>query len=156
MKNTVILFIIGLFLIGTSCKKSLSPEEQHEKDIEIIKEYIADKNLTAQETYSGLHYVVNTLGTGNHPFANDNVTVRYKGYTTDGSIFDQSKEEGITFNLQQVIKGWTEGIPKFKEGGKGILLIPSNLAYGEKGSGSGSIKPNTVLIFEVDLLTIVE
>src|SRR5690554_1054313 len=145
MKNTVILFIIGLFLIGTSCKKSLSPEEQHEKDIEIIKEYIADKNLTAQETYSGLHYVVNTLGTGNHPFANDNVTVRYKGYTTDGSIFDQSKEEGITFNLQQVIKGWT-----------GILLIPSNLAYGEKGSGSGSIKPNTVLIFEVDLLTIVE
>jgi FKBP-type peptidyl-prolyl cis-trans isomerase FkpA len=154
MKNTLLFISIGFIFLGTSCKKSLSPEEQLEKDIKEIKEYIADNNLSAQQTTSGLHYVINDLGTGNYPFANDNVTVRYKGYTTDGSVFDQSEEEGITFNLQQVIQGWTEGIPKLKEGGKGILLIPSKLGYGEKGSGS--IDPNTVLIFDVDLLTIVE
>ena len=154
MRNSLLFLVIGLAFIATSCKKSLTPEEQFQKDIKIIKEYIADKNLSAQETNSGLHFVINEVGTGNLPYANDNVTVRYKGYTTDGSVFDQSDEEGITFNLQQVIKGWTEGIPKFREGGKGVLLIPSKLAYGEKGAGS--IKPNTVLIFDVDLLTIVE
>nr|WP_299205993.1 FKBP-type peptidyl-prolyl cis-trans isomerase [uncultured Brumimicrobium sp.] len=148
------LLMIGFLMIGSACKKELSLEEQLEKDIEIIKEYIADQNLTALETSSGLHYVINELGTGNHPLSNDNVTVRYKGYTTNGNVFDQSDAGGATFNLQQVIKGWTEGIPKFKEGGKGILLIPSKLGYGEKGGGS--IPPNTVLIFEVDLLTIVQ
>jgi len=154
MKNIFSFLLIGIFFLGSSCKKSLSTEEQFELDIKIIKEYIADKGLDAIETNSGLHYVVNELGAGNYPFSNDNVTVRYIGYTTDGKVFDQSKAEGITFNLQQVIKGWTEGIPKFKEGGKGVLLIPSKLAYGEKGSGS--IKPNTVLIFDVDLLTIIQ
>jgi len=154
MRNIILLFAVGLFLTGTSCEKELSPEEQYKKDLEIIQNYIAEHNLDAQKTPSGLHFVVHTLGTGNHPYANDNVRVRYKGYTTDGKVFDQSEPEGIVFNLQQVIKGWTEGIPKFKEGGKGILLIPSKLAYGEKGAGS--ISPNTVLIFDVDLLTIVQ
>src|SRR5690554_653428 len=154
MKNILLILTAGIFLLGSSCKKSLSPEEQFDRDIEIIKEYIANNNLNAKETNSGLHYVVHDLGTGNYPYANDDVTVRYKGYTTNGAVFDQSEAEGITFNLQQVIKGWTEGIPKFKEGGKGVLLIPSKLAYGEKGSGS--IKPNTVLIFDVDLLTIIQ
>lgn len=137
------------------CKdKSLSPSEQLEKDTNEIKEYISTNNLTAKQTGSGLFYVINKEGTGNFPEANADVTVRYKGYTTDGSVFDQSEEEGFTFNLQEVIKGWTEGIQKFKEGGKGILLVPSKLAYGKQGSGS--IKPNTVLIFDVELLTIVE
>jgi len=129
-------------------------KEQLEKDIKIIKEYIADKNLKAQETDSGLHYVINEEGVGNYPYANDDVTVRYKVYTTDGAVFDESSEEGVTFNLQQVIKGCTEGIPKLKEGGKGVLFIPSQLAYGEKGSGV--IKPNTVVVFDFELLKIVE
>ncbi|HLV42615.1 MAG TPA: FKBP-type peptidyl-prolyl cis-trans isomerase [Brumimicrobium sp.] len=154
MKKSFLLLLSSVLLFGTSCKKNLSPEEQFEKDIKIIKEYIADKSLNAEETNSGLHYVVLDEGTGNFPYSNDDVTVRYKGYTTNGNVFDQSDEEGITFNLQQVIKGWTQGITKFKEGGKGILLIPSKLAYGEKGAGS--IKPNTVLIFDVDLLMIVD
>lgn len=152
--NKIILFAsIGLLLLGTACEKTLSKEEQLEKDIEKIKEYISNKGLDAQETESGLHYVIESEGTGNHPTSQDDVTVRYKGYTLEEEVFDQSEEEGITFNLQQVIQGWTEGIPKFKEGGKGILLIPSKLAYGD--SGSGSIEPNTVLIFDVELLTIV-
>lgn len=154
MKNIITLLILGMTMTFMSCEKKLSPEEQYVKDIDAIKEYIAKNNLDATETESGLHYVIEDLGTGNYPDATDEVVVRYKGYTLDGSVFDQSDEEGISLSLQQVIKGWTEGIPKFKEGGKGILLIPSNLAYGDKGSGP--IKPNTVLAFDIALLTIVD
>lgn len=148
------VYFIMLSSVFFACNKGLSPEEQMEEDITIIKQYIADNNLNAQETSSGLHYVINDLGTGNYPVSSDDVRVRYKGYFTDGDVFDESDAAGITFNLQGVIEGWTEGIPKFKEGGDGILLIPSALAYGE--SGSGSIPPNTVLIFDVELLDIVE
>lgn len=155
MRNQGLFLFVGSLLLLIGCNhKSLSPEEQLEKDTNEIKEYISTHDLSAERTPSGLFYVINKKGTGNSPAANDNVTVRYKGYTTDGNVFDKSDEEGLTFNLKKVIQGWTEGIQKFNEGGKGILLVPSKLAYGEQGSGS--IKPNTVLIFDVELLTIVE
>lgn len=152
MKKIITLLICSIIILGSSCKKKLSHEEQMEKDQEIIEKYISDNGLDAQKTSSGLHYVVDDLGTGNFPNSNDDVTVRYKGYFTDGAVFDQSNSEGITFNLQQVIVGWTEGIPKFKEGGNGILIIPSALAYGP--DGNSSIPPNTVLVFDVSLLEI--
>lgn len=148
----MILFACLFILMGSACDKKNSPEEQMEEDQEIIVNYINDNNLDAEKTASGLHYVILDQGTGNYPNANDDVTVRYKGYFTDGSVFDQSDNAGITFNLQQVIAGWTEGIPKLKEGGEGILLIPSALAYGP--DGNSSIPPNTVLIFDVTLLDI--
>lgn len=152
MKRTILLFA-GLFiLLYSACNKKNSPEEQMEEDQEIILNYINDNNLDADKTASGLHYVILDQGTGNYPNVNDDVTVRYKGYFTDGSVFDQSDNAGITFNLQQVIAGWTEGIPKLKEGGEGILLIPSALAYGQ--DGNSSIPPNTVLVFDVTLLDI--
>ncbi|MDX1652478.1 MAG: FKBP-type peptidyl-prolyl cis-trans isomerase [Brumimicrobium sp.] len=150
MKNIFIVCLIPLIIFG--CKKKISPEEQLEEDIKIIEKYIADNNLSATKTSSGLHYVITEVGTGNHPTQTDDVTVRYRGYYVDNTTFDQSEELGVTFNLQQVIQGWTEGVPKLKEGGSGILLIPSGLAYGEKGSGP--VPPNTVLIFEIDLLDI--
>jgi FKBP-type peptidyl-prolyl cis-trans isomerase FkpA len=152
MKRKVALLLGLSILLMSSCNKKLSPEEQMEKDQEIITKYISDNNLDAQKTTSGLHYVITDLGTGNFPSATDDVTVRYKGYFTDKSVFDESDNAGITFNLQQVIPGWTEGIPKLKEGGDGILLIPSALAYGP--DGNSSIPPNSVLIFDVTLLDI--
>lgn len=154
MKKIFAFLLLGVAVSFMSCEKKLSSEEQFAKDIELIKEYIVEHNLEAEETFSGLHYVIEDIGTGNHPAPTDKVLVRYKGYKLDGSVFDESGPDGISFNLQQVIKGWTEGIPKLKEGGKGILLIPSKLAYGDKGSGP--IKPNTVLAFDVALLTIVD
>ncbi|MEX2484291.1 MAG: FKBP-type peptidyl-prolyl cis-trans isomerase [Brumimicrobium sp.] len=153
MKKSNLIWLLGSFLtIAFACNKELSQEEQFEKDIEIIEKYISDKNLTAEKTSSGLYYVIDDLGTGNHPSSTDDVTVRYKGYFTDGKVFDESNAEGITFNLQQVIKGWTEGIPKFKEGGDGKLLIPSKLGYGSEGNSS--IPPNSVLLFDISLLDI--
>ncbi|PWH87089.1 FKBP-type peptidyl-prolyl cis-trans isomerase [Brumimicrobium oceani] len=154
MKKILLLASLGMLVFTTSCEKSLSTEEQFDEDIKEIEEYISKNKLDAVRSSTGLYYVINELGTGHHPEANDNVRVRYKGYTTDGAVFDQSDEDGISFNLQGVIKGWTEGIQYFKEGGKGVLLIPSKLGYGE--SGSGPIAPNTVLVFDVELLTIVE
>ncbi len=120
-------------------------------ETEILK-YINDNNLEAQKSNSGLYYVIQQQGEGTHPASNSDVTVKYKGFYTNGNIFDESDEEGITFNLQQVIAGWTEGITYFKEGGKGILLIPSRLAYGS--FDTRGIPGGSVLIFEIELIEI--
>ena len=146
--------LIFSLIVLSSCNKSLSEEEQFDEDVSLIKEYIADNELDAMSTESGLYYTIDKLGTGNFPNANNEVTVRYKGYFLDGGVFDQSDEFGISFNLQNVIQGWTEGIPLYKEGGEGILLVPSKLGYGKQGKGS--VPPNTVMIFEVKLLEIVD
>ncbi len=150
MKKIGIILVIA---IVAGCNKGPSPEEQLTEDISIIQEYVDKKGWSATKTASGLHYVVDVQGAGNQPAPDDDVKVRYTGYFTNDEQFDQSDESGVTFNLQQVIQGWTEGIPKFKEGGKGKLLIPSALAYGEEGNSS--VPPNTVLIFDVELLEIV-
>lgn len=150
----VFSILIMSLIVLTSCNKSLSEEEQFDKDISLIKEYIADNNLDAMSTDSGLYYTIDKLGTGNFPNANNKVTVRYKGYFLDGGVFDQSDEFGIPVNLQNVIQGWTEGIQLYKEGGEGLLLVPSKLGYGKQGKGS--VPPNTVMIFEVKLLEIVD
>jgi len=114
--------------------------------------YIEANDLMAERSASGLYYVINELGTGATPTPSSNVTVAYRGYFTNGSTFDESPPEGISFNLNQVIPGWTEGITYFKEGGNGILLIPSRLGYGDRGRGS--IPGGAVLIFDIDLRSV--
>lgn len=107
-------------------------------------------------TPSGLQYEVVKKGTGTvSPLATDKVKVHYHGTNIDGSVFDSSVERGqpITFGLNQVIKGWTEGVQLMHVGDKYKFFIPSELAYGER-SPSPKIKPNAVLIFEVELLEI--
>ena len=91
-------------------------------------------------------------GEGAHPGITSNVKVKYKDFYTNGSVFDESDDNGITFNLQQVIAGWTEGITYFKEGGKGILLVPSRLAYGPLDTRG--IPGGSVLIFEIELIEV--
>jgi len=95
------------------------------------------------------------MGDGPKPAATDQVKVHYTGKTLDGEIFDSSVQRGepITFGLNQVIKGWTEGLQLMPVGSKFMLFIPSDLAYGEQGAG-GMIKPGATLIFEVELLDI--
>jgi len=108
-------------------------------------------------TASGLKYLVLSKGTGVHAELNKNVEVHYTGYLLDGKVFDSSVERGdpIEFILGagQVIKGWDEGIALMNVGDKLRLIIPSNLAYGEKGAGN-AIPPNSTLIFDVELLSI--
>lgn len=109
----------------------------------------------AVTTPSGLKYIVIKDGTGAMPAATSNVKVHYTGMLLDGKIFDSSVQRGepIDFPLNQVIKGWTEGVQLMKEGAKYKFYIPSNLAYGERGAG-GVIPPNADLIFEVELLKV--
>jgi FKBP-type peptidyl-prolyl cis-trans isomerase FkpA len=143
--------LLILIFCFSSCGKKKA-KEQAATDEAIILAYISDHNLTASATGSGLYYVINTPGTGASCTSNSQVRVAYRGYLTNGEVFDESPAAGIEFGLSGVIKGWTEGIPYFKEGGDGILLIPSALGYGT--SGTSGIPPNTVLIFDVELIDV--
>jgi FKBP-type peptidyl-prolyl cis-trans isomerase FklB len=104
---------------------------------------------------SGLQYKIIKAGSGKTPNAMDSVTVNYSGTLIDGTEFDSSIKRGqpATFQVNGVIPGWTEALQLMKEGAKWQLFIPSNLAYGERGAG-GTIGPNAVLIFEVELISI--
>ena len=107
-------------------------------------------------TSSGLQYEVVTEGSGDKPSVADVVLVHYRGATIDDAVFDSTYESGgpIEVPLDRVIPGWSEGLRMMREGGKAILYIPPNLAYGENGAGK-AIGPNTVLVFDIDLLGIV-
>ena len=108
-------------------------------------------------TERGLQYQVITEGTGAKPTETDKVKVHYTGTLLDGTKFDSSLDRGepAEFGVNQVIKGWTEGLQIMPVGSKYIFWIPSELAYGERGAGR-DIKPNSVLKFEVELLEIVK
>lgn len=107
-------------------------------------------------TASGLQYEVLTKGTGaKNPSATDTVEVNYEGKLLDGKIFDSSYQRGesISFPLNRVIAGWTEGVQLMTEGAKYRFYIPSELAYGTHGAGR-DIGANATLIFDVELIKI--
>jgi FKBP-type peptidyl-prolyl cis-trans isomerase FkpA len=147
MKN-VLSAVLFLVLFISCSKENVDYVSKNEQE---IKDYISKNNLTAKRSDTGLYYVINELGDGTQPTAASNVTVAYKGYFTNGTVFDQNAV-GATFGLNQVIKGWTEGIPYFKTGGNGMLLVPSHLGYGN--SGRGPIPGGAVIIFDVKLLSV--
>ena len=106
---------------------------------------------------SGLQYEIIKVGTGSKPTADDKVKCHYHGTTIDGKVFDSSVERGepTEFPVNGVIPGWTEALQLMPVGSKWKLYIPAALAYGERGAGA-DIKPNSALIFEVELLEIVK
>lgn len=153
MKYGILILVFTLFI---SCKNDdttfKEPVDYTAQNEEEIKDFIEKNNLTALKSESGLYYVINDEGNGIRPTTTSDVIVAYKGYFTDGNTFDESDANGISFNLQQVIAGWTEGITYFKEGGNGILLVPSRLGYGN--NGRQSIPGGAVLIFDINLLSV--
>jgi len=108
-------------------------------------------------TNSGLQYEDIVEGAGESPGPDDTVLVNYKGTTLDGHVFDSTYESGqpMKIPLNRVIPGWSEGLQLMKEGGKAKLYLPPGIAYGDNGSG-GVIGPNAVLIFEVELVSVVK
>lgn len=113
------------------------------------------KKAGVKTTASGLQYKVIKPGDGPKPKATDKVKVNYKGTLIDGTVFDSSYKRGkpVTFPLNRVIKGWTEGLQLMPVGSTYRFFVPSDLAYGARGAG-GVIGPNATLIFDVELLSI--
>ncbi|HET6244599.1 MAG: FKBP-type peptidyl-prolyl cis-trans isomerase [Bacteroidetes bacterium] len=145
----IILLLLTLFVF-CACKKNVKTQAQ--VDDEKIIAYLEKNSLNATKTESGLYYIIDSIGTGISPSSSSTVTVAYKGYFVDEKVFDQSNSSGIKFNLSQVILGWTEGVPYFRKGGKGRLLIPSALGYGNQARNG--IPASSVLIFDIHLIDV--
>lgn len=129
-----------------------------DQNLKIGQEFLAKVKQQAGviELPSGLLYKIITPGDSKlKPAATDTVVVHYTGSLIDGKVFDSSKNHGkpITFPLNRVIPGWTEGVQQIGKGGTIMLFIPSNLAYGEAGAGN-SIPGNSTLIFEIELIDV--
>ena len=129
---------------STSCQK-----DQNKEDREIIENYISEHKLNAVEyENTGLFYVIEKAGGSQHPTKYSEITINYKGYLTNGSVFDSNKN--IILDLNRLIVGWQLGIPLIGESGTIKLLIPSAMAYGT--ISKPNIPANSVLIFDIDLL----
>lgn len=145
-----------LFLVSfAGCEKDKAPTygtaEQVKIDDDIIKNYLTENNKEATSHSSGIYYEIIVEGTGGHPNVNSTVEVKYKGYFTNHVVFDETTGSKTFVNaLSELIVGWQIGIPLLQKGGKGVLYVPSYLAYGSRGQGS--IPPNTVLIFDIELI----
>jgi len=155
MKYVVLVIVFALaifFFTKNSNNKKLAIE-----NTAIANDFLA-KNKSLEnvvETSSGLQYQVLEKGEGTeHPTATSKVTVHYHGTLLDGSVFESTVEGGnpISFGLNQVINGWTEGVQLMVVGDKFKFFIPSNLAYGN--STSGKIKAGSLIMFEITLLEI--
>lgn len=135
-------------------ERTANAEAAKTKGAEFLKKNAGKEGVKTTE--SGLQYEVLTAAKdGKSPSAEDKVTVHYRGTLLDDTEFDSSYGRGqpVTFQLNRVIAGWTEGVQLMKTGEKFKFYIPSELAYGERGAG-GKIGPNETLIFEVELLEI--
>lgn len=156
--------IIGKFQQVMMAKRQAEMQKTMAENAKLGEKHAADgkafldenkKKEGVQATASGLQYKVLKEGEGgDKPKETDQVTVHYKGNLLDGSEFDSSykRNEPASFKLNEVIKGWTEGVQLMKTGSKYQFWIPSNLAYGEQGRPG--IPPNAMLTFEVELLAI--
>lgn len=133
-------------------EKSMKSKENKDKGLAFLAENKTKAGV--METPSGLQYKIITPGLGDFPKASDEVTVHYTGTLMDGTVFDSSVKNGkpVTFPLSGVIPGWTEGVQLIKPGGKMMLYIKSDLAYGDREVGP--IPAGSLLIFEIELLSI--
>ena len=152
-KYLSIILVLALF----SCQKPSSKKEQDvaETQSTTIPVPVVDQKIT---TPTGLNYIDKVIGTGKTPQKGDKVKVHYTGTLEDGTKFDSSRDRNQPFEfplgLGRVIKGWDEGIATMKEGGKRKLIIPPELAYGSRNIGT--IPPNSILFFDVELIEVVE
>lgn len=147
MKYFISLLLLVTFISCDSDDDAMPNLNQTDAD---ITQYIDSNNLDAEKTNSGVYYVINEQGPGKKPNKDAYVTLKYTGKLLDGTIFDLSKEEGVTLDLLNVIPGFSEGITYFNEGSKGTIIIPPSLAFGNSGV-SNLVPGGAVVVFDVEV-----
>jgi FKBP-type peptidyl-prolyl cis-trans isomerase FkpA len=152
------LYPFLLIFLLSSCSSSGSIEEVELIDYDALNEteiqnYLSQNNLNPQKSSSGLYYIITDEGIGNTPTILSNVKVDFKGYNTSGVIFEESPDEGIDFNLNDLIIGFSEGVTYLKENGKATLIIPSKIGYPPNLRSSHPLG-GKVIIFDVKLIKI--
>lgn len=152
----IAILVIALLILAGAAVLVFMTSQNKQAENNLTAAGLPDtSNLTT--TASGLQYKDVTVGSGTEAKEGDTVSVHYTGWLTDGTKFDSSVDRGQPFSFPlgagSVIPGWDEGVAGMKEGGKRILVIPSNLGYGTSGA-PGVIPPNATLIFEVELLDV--
>lgn len=153
----IIIAAVVIVLVVLWYQRSTHDRQAAAVNADTGKAFLAQNQKAAGvvTTASGLQYLVLVEGTGTeHPIATDKVLVHYHGTLLDGTVFDSSvdREQAVEFRLNQVIKGWTEGLALMTVGQKNRLFIPAELAYGNRSSGP--ISAGSTLIFDVELLAI--
>jgi FKBP-type peptidyl-prolyl cis-trans isomerase len=151
--NEDAIVILNTYFTNVQERKAKATLEEGQK---FLEENAKREGVIVDST--GLQYMVIVEGAGPKPKAENKVRVHYRGTLIDGTEFDSSfgRGEPAEFKLNQVIRGWTLGLQKMSVGSKYMLYIPTELGYGERVRPGGVIKPNSALIFEVELLDILE
>jgi FKBP-type peptidyl-prolyl cis-trans isomerase FkpA len=152
-KILVLSFILSLTLGSCTKNDDFDPAKQAELDEAIIVKFVADNKITAIKHSSGVYYQILSPGSGSVTYtANTKVTTKYTGRLLNGSVFDQTTTQALTFPLGNVIVGWQIGVPLIQKGGKIRLIIPSQYAYGR--NPAGQIPANSVLDFDIELVDV--
>jgi FKBP-type peptidyl-prolyl cis-trans isomerase FkpA len=163
-----LVVFVGL-LLTQSCKTQSAIEAEilsNREDI-IIKEYLTEKKITAEKLPSGMYYQRLQQGTGDKPSIGDTAVVHYTGNIIYSYVFDSSRFRdtpfefrlGVSSGTGGVIPGWNLGVAEMRKGERGVFFMPSTLAYSSIGSprnttGVQSVPPNSILIFDIELLNI--
>jgi FKBP-type peptidyl-prolyl cis-trans isomerase FkpA len=143
---------VALVVLTVGCEKDSDSFSQAEYDEKVILEYTSKLIMPFEKHESGIYYNIIKEGEGENPVSTSTVTVKYEGWLIESYVFDATKDDKTaTFDLDKVIKGWQIGVPLIKPGGQIRLIVPSSLGYG--ASPSGSIPANSVLVFDVELIS---
>jgi FKBP-type peptidyl-prolyl cis-trans isomerase FkpA len=155
-KIAVLAFGWALFLSSCnkkndSCSYDSCAIKAPDSEIATLQNYLSSNSITAAMHCSGVFYSIQAEGTSGNPTACSNISVKYKGMLTNGSVFDQTATP-VGFNLGMLVPAWRNVLPLIKGGGRMIMYVPPTLGYGSQANGP--IPANSILIFEVDLVTV--
>jgi FKBP-type peptidyl-prolyl cis-trans isomerase len=157
LKNIFMVAMVAPFAM-TACKKSGEDNTAVKTEVEASAAEASSDQTGAKMNKEGVQIEDKIVGTGDAATSGQSVTVHYTGTLTDGKKFDSSVDRGQPFTFVlgsgMVIKGWDIGVEGMKPGGKRVLTIPADKAYGDKAVGNGLIPANSTLIFEVELLKV--
>jgi FKBP-type peptidyl-prolyl cis-trans isomerase len=169
MKKQIFIYLYAFIALafcfqGCRSRSQIDNDLLIERDDQVIREYLAERNINAVKLSSGMYYQKMQSGTGEKPILGDTLKVHYTGNIIYSYTFDSSRFKDSPFQLVlgatgsgAVIPGWTLGLQEMQVGERGIFFIPSYLAYSTSGSprsntGTQSISPNSILIFDIELL----